>query len=146
MTEKMILDAEGALRTLRLVVFEKGADYVYPEALRISDMGCRNFFNEAPSCIVGHALNMLGLSYEAAVAAKVTDGMGIYSTAARLDGFSDFEWEITNEAMTVFATAQSHQDNGHSWGDALAASERVFKDLVEAAGRYKVYPLEPALN
>lgn len=62
---RMTLDADGAIRSLRTVVYEKGADFVYPGD-RLEDQ-CLNFKDGEASCIVGHVLALLGLTYERAV-------------------------------------------------------------------------------
>lgn len=122
----MILDADGAIRCLRTVVFEKGADYVYQSG---SDGLCFNFRDGEPSCIVGHVFALLGLTAEKAEELGV-DGARSVIPSCQVLSQSDFDWNFDNNAAEILNTAQGVQDYGWTWGEALAASERLYAQMV----------------
>lgn len=140
MTEKLIFDAEAAIRTLRLVVFEKGADYTYEnpdwtDADRDArNYVCRNFHGTEPGCIVGHVLHRLGLTAELAEKLTIRGSAAACSSCESLNAYEDFSWKFTWGAIEVLTTAQAKQDNRYSWGDALQLAENRFME-VEALGR-----------
>ena len=126
----MILDADGAIRSLREVVYSKGPDYVYK---RVESHGlggaCVNFHNGEPSCIVGHVFAMLGLTQEAAELVGVA-GTSIASVSCLYLNRSDFEWEFTDQAVCLLALAQDYQDSACSWGQALEACEGLYARML----------------
>lgn len=123
----MILDADGAIRSLRTVVFEKGPDYVYQRVEAYGLKGsCVNFTEDGqPSCIVGHVFSLLGLTAEKALEVGVASTT-IADVSCELLNRSDFEWKFTPQAQRILAVAQDYQDTGNSWGEALEACENVF--------------------
>lgn len=123
----MILDADGAIRSLRTVVFEKGPDYVYQRVEAYGLKGsCVNFTEDGqPSCIVGHVFSLLGLTAEKALEVGVASTT-IADVSCELLNRSDFEWEFTDDASRILALAQDYQDNAHSWGEALEACEDLY--------------------
>lgn len=126
----MILDAKGAIGLLRLVVFEKGADFVYE---KVDFDGahiprCVNFHEGEPSCIVGHVLANLGVSAEDAARMGVDGNMSAINVAGNLERFG-YEWKIDSDAVDILTAAQIRQDNGQSWGEALAYAENLFGSL-----------------
>jgi hypothetical protein len=120
----MVLDAEGTVRSLRLAVFEKGADFVYPGEL--TDR-CFNFVDGEPSCIVGTVLHMLGLTYDRAYELGVDASMDAWETTLVLNS-AEFGWHFNADAREILAIAQAVQDNRQSWGEALARVEEVFAE------------------
>lgn len=123
--KRMVLDTEGAIRALRTVVFEKGADYVYPGA---SEDKCFNFVDGEPSCIVGSVLALLGLTFEEADRLGVSGSSSAWDTTTKLNQLQDgsFDWVIGEGARLVLAMAQEVQDRRNSWGEALSAVESQF--------------------
>lgn len=122
MTGPKILTGEGALGLLRLVVFEKGEGYVYPNSVNRVE-GCRNFEDGQPSCIVGHVFAKLGVTYDDAVNASIDGTKGVRWSTNCLEK-SGFEWSFSRNAIKVLSSAQSWQDRGATWGEALAAAEK----------------------
>lgn len=131
-----VLTGEGALGVLRLVVFEKGNGYVYPRAEDEVDT-CRNFKDGQPSCIVGHVFARLGVTYELAVAAAMNGSMGAYSSIRNLGSYGWTDWTFSPEAQNALTSAQSWQDRGSTWGEALAAAEESLK-----SGHSVLHPLD----
>lgn len=121
--KRMVLDTEGAIRALRTVVFEKGADYVYPAGDK-----CFNFVDGEPSCIVGSVLALLGLTFEEADRCGVSGSNDAWETTGKLNQLQDgsFDWVIDEGARLVLAAAQEVQDARRSWGEALSAVESSF--------------------
>lgn len=130
MAEPMILDAEGTVRMLRLAVFEKGADYVYP-----GDKGstCWNFVDGEPSCIVGTVLNMLGLTYEKACELKIDGSSDSWDSTRTLNEDEDFGWVFSDDARRLLSVAQWVQDDRRSWGEALAKVEAAWVQMQEVS-------------
>ena len=105
-----MIDLPGVLEHLRAVVADKGADHVYVGACVYSRYG-------EPACIVGHVYARLGLL-----------PLVRRNTSARRM-FPDL---ISAEARSALEAAQRVQDgSGYdaasrgTWGEALAAAERV---------------------
>lgn len=115
-------DEREALRIMREIVAEKGADYVYPDSEKRLDSLCSEpicqyaRYDEdgnvvAPSCIVGHYLTRTGVSlgdlsiHEGTAAIQVVP----FSPGSRL--------------AEAFNRAQEAQDDGLTWGEALRAFE-----------------------
>lgn len=136
----IVIDKPKALELLEAVVAERGADYIYPNA------GSDCFYADraedgtyAPGCIIGHALARIGLPVTALHTLDKQNDPGIGTTSLPIwvdedDAIrdnpmfrpvvvvleEDYEVKITPDAQAVFAIAQREQDNGHTWGDALA--------------------------
>jgi hypothetical protein len=127
-SDRQVLTAEGAIGLLRLIVFEKGSDYVYrvPEGVLV----CRNFVGQEPSCLVGHALNRLGLSGNEADRLGIEGGADARHSCRALSD-SDFAWSFSDDAIRIFEAAQLVQDDQGSWGSALAIAERVFQEILD---------------
>ena len=106
-----MIDLPEVLEHLRAVVADKGADYVYPE------YACFYAISGKPSCIVGHVyarLGLLPLVRRNEVAWRMFPGL------------------IEAKARFALERAQNVQDGTDpklqrrgTWGEALAAAERV---------------------
>ena len=101
-----MIDLPEVLEHLRAVVAAKGADYVYPES------ACFYAINGEPACIVGHVYARLGLLD------KATQDSGASAWALH-------ESKITSNGRDFLGNAQRVQDARGTWGEALAAAERV---------------------
>lgn len=127
-----VVDADKAIELLERAVEEKGADYVDPDAATV---GC-NYADAKgnPLCIVGHVVSYLGVDLRPVV--LVDEGyyereelwghgvsaieLNYANDAAPHPGFS-----FTNEAIWALGRAQTMQDNGETWGEALEAAKEV---------------------
>lgn len=119
----MILTGQTALAILRKVVFEKGADYVYPHR----GMECVNFENGQPSCIVGHVFAELGITYEQAVRDGFSGSSDVLESVTLMEQSPDqYDWEFDNQAVRVLSWAQAGQGSGRTWGEALQVAEEFF--------------------
>lgn len=130
-----------ALRMLKEIVEETGADTerncVYVE--QTNRDGSMQF---VPHCIVGVFFNRLGWTPEEL---SDWDGMNIRDIVTAAERGSDPEFsrqfeehgvKIDSGALKVLQTAQSAQDVGQTWGEALdAVDAEVFGDL-ERYGSY----------
>lgn len=94
---------------MRQAVADKGRDYTYPEAEKNPLGICRYRFEGHPSCLIGHALDILGV-----VVPPGQEGNGARRVLEVL-GMDD------EEAPRAAALAQGFQDKGHTWGFALDA-------------------------
>lgn len=90
-----------------------------------------------PDCIIGHLLYRLGeLNLEA-----------MYGSSRNSDGIQTllslgfFEGEFTYRAKWFMTVVQNRQDNGATWGNAVAFGRRVTEDVSEEMARDMVtYP------
>lgn len=118
MTSRYI-GADEALAALEAVVAEGGEDYVYPDEEKDHDGMCRYVRKDGtPSCIVGHVVTLLDPELLPLLATKE-------GAAALSLGFPD-KLHFTNQAAQVLDAAQQEQDNGKTWGEALAYARIVF--------------------
>lgn len=112
-----------ALNLLNDIVKDEGADTT--AKCRYTDP-----FDNVPVCIVGHALFRLGVplaelaTYEGQAADSVLLGLAH-------DGYFEFD----EDAAELLTDAQTKQDNGAHWGDAVAMAS-------EALDTYGNYPNE----
>lgn len=121
MTEKLVLDAPQAVAMLRKVVYGR-EDYVYVRPSNVPY--CVNFTDEGqPSCVVGHVLAELGLTFEVAELLGVESNVAIMSAADKVNECPDFGWTLTEAAVQVLTAAQLVQDDGRTWGEALGRAE-----------------------
>lgn len=126
MEGRQVLDGLGALGVLRVVVLDKGHDFVYRRAEL--GMSCVNFTHDGPSCIVGHALERLGVTADEAHVLDIDGEVSADTTCRVLNEADNFGWEFTPEAVSLFTTVQVVQDSGQSWGYAL---DRAAEQLAE---------------
>lgn len=113
----LVVTQEAAMDALRDAVAEKGAEYVYPENEKIG-ISCSYVWDGRPSCIVGNALHRLGVSldilgrFEMTTAASVLDSLRYRKILV-----------VDTETRQAYDEAQTAQDDGRPWGEALAAAE-----------------------
>lgn len=115
------IDEDDAIHGLRQVVIEQhGPDTIY----RIPQVGrCVYVERGACSCLIAHVLVYLGVPVGALQPWNDTE-----ITDVTLAGVS-----ISDNARRVFAAAQSAQDIGETWGQALADAETVYAKLTAGA-------------
>lgn len=111
---------EEVTAAIEEAVAEKGNDYIYPNY----DYGCSYADeNGEPSCIVGHVVAKLDPEKFAAVV-DLEDGPGgswpVYRRSdyefQKVVGFGDI---FDDETIRALSAAQSRQDKGDTWGEAL---------------------------
>lgn len=124
-TERTPFTLDQVLDAAREVVDGRGSDYVYPGA------GSACFYatsDEKPSCLVGHVI--FKLDPEAFATIATAEREGCESKAAQdliYDNWlPDNFW--TDDAIAAMQYAQVAQDEGATWGDALAAAEDLGAD------------------
>lgn len=108
-----------AIELLREVVAEFGEDYVYPYQDE-EDGTCLYVHGDQPGCIAGHVYHRAGLTLEQL---KREEHTGADS--------SDFRILLPGNGTAVVRPAQGAQDNGLTWGEALADAEREYRKLVD---------------
>lgn len=141
MTEKQKFGADEAILSLRAVVFEKGADYMYcnpawtQEDITSGITRCLNFHGDEPGCIVGHLLAKLGLTPELARFLQIADGKSAYDSCGLLSGDPDFPWTFTVNAVQILGTAQLHQDDRKTWGFALERAEECYAEITVSTSK-----------
>ena len=123
---------EKIIEAMRAVVAEKGSDYVYPESEK--DGGtCQYAHKGTPSCIVGHLIHRLDPEAFAHLAVVEADhgsepALGlvyIYPNGETAEGsYSYLKERLWPEDLDIaIQEAQSAQDFGKTWGDALGEFE-----------------------
>lgn len=113
--DKIITTDDEVMATLRAVVAER-PDYVYeaPE-----EDGCVYVADGTPSCLVGHVLHRLGVSLEALSVLDMNGGLAAWrAVPGVLDG-------VSGSTVDRLWAAQTAQDNGDTWGEALEYADRA---------------------
>jgi len=117
MSAPVIETQEQAIELLERVVADAGQDYIYPTYAT----SCVYVKDGAPSCIVGKALALAGIDLD---------------LIAQLDGHNDevvsayaiptyFPDLVSVEVAELLQVVQNHQDNGWTWGEALADAKAL---------------------
>lgn len=111
-----LITKSKALELLEAAVAERGADYVYErDGTRQSGPGCTYVRGGQPSCLIGLAMAKAGVPIEQLAEWDTRDN------SAACFVLVDDEL-ATKTAVDVMATAQSLQDIGETWGEALQAA------------------------
>lgn len=109
------IDGAHALSLLQEVVAER-PDYVYERPVADSPQ-CLYVLDNEPSCLVAQVLHRAGYSVETL---SGLDGQGPISDAVR----EVPAIVLTGDAAAILEAAQGAQDDGETWGDALAVARR----------------------
>ena len=112
-----IQSVEHVIELLENAVKDRGADWVYPLEWKHRDGPCRYFIDGKPGCIIGHVIYQLGGGPD-----DVEEGEGVFGLEVwnRVLEISD-DYKIL-EILEILSTAQTAQDYGTSWGEAVAAA------------------------
>jgi len=129
-----IRDADHAIALLEAQVNALGADYVYPPS--VSGTGTCRYFDQAAEecdpdgrpllkagCIVGHVLIALG--FEPDVAGYSGDPIEDNNASGLVDDGTIMAPAIVGHILTA---AQTAQDAGQTWGDALTTARQARLD------------------
>lgn len=113
---------EAISKTIHEVVAEYGEDYVYrsPEA----NSQCVYAVGGSPSCLVGHVIARLDPESFKAISESELNTRSVYSLVGEFGGF-----QVSDLAVSALAAAQTEQDLGFEWGQALAAFDREMGDV-----------------
>lgn len=126
-----VLDAQTALRLLAHAVSNRGGAFVYtrPVVVGHTTPVCSYLTDDDnASCLVGHVLRSFGIP--AALIRACGNSVGITTLASRLRSEVG-EFRISSAAIHVLMQAQQTQDEGGSWGDALAQAVLAFLHLAK---------------
>ncbi len=112
---------EQALELLEKAVATRGSDFVYqkPEG----EDFCKYVKDDKPDCLIGVVLSMCGWTNEEL---KAADGVGSVDAISVDERWAD---RFGNNAVRVLVAAQTLQDNGNTWGSALASARRCAASL-----------------
>lgn len=114
------MDGPKTVAVLRKIVFEKGADYVYP----YRDINCFNFEGNEPSCLVGHFFHELGITAAKARTMRIDGNRNARESITVMENWPSLvKWTFTTDCIDILCQVQSLQDNGSTWGQALQAAE-----------------------
>lgn len=114
---KIDLTPKAALDLIKEAVDERGKGYIYPPSLIDSltkDGSCLYADKGQPSCLVGVVLHKAGISVAALKRFDRHKDAGVPTELVEV-GLLD----IPVESALILTRAQSLQDTGHTWGDAL---------------------------
>lgn len=119
------IEADQALDLVRQVVEKAGPNYTY-EAPK--GLGCSYLqpISRKPSCLIGQALVKAGVPVGTLEWLDRNVG-SIYNLPTRGGGDAALPGGtvLTQGALDVFSGAQTVQDKGDTWGDALEAAKRA---------------------
>lgn len=110
--------APHVLDKMKSVVNDEGENYVYPPAA--SGDVCFYRREGEPECLIGRILRALVPDY------KPTEGRSVWDLRGDL-----YALGIDRAGVLCMQTAQAMQDQGHTWGAALAAA-RITRDTIRA--------------
>lgn len=100
-----MIDVAAVFSALKEAVDEKGGEYVSEGSQYVH-------YDNQPCCLVGTAAYYLGLPLPKYNSYKN------YRTVPTVA--TELGWDIEPRALGILAAAQREQDNGASWGEALA--------------------------
>lgn len=109
-----------ALELLEAAVAERGADYVYPRTFDGTGPSCVYVRGGKPACLVGLAMTKAGVPIEQLAGWDTRFESDAHSVLVD-DGLAAVD------VAEMLAAAQSVQDDGGTWGEALDAA----KDFAE---------------
>lgn len=109
----VVITLEMAVEALDYAVQLRGEDYVYPEEWRDENNlgGCQYVVNGKPACIVGVALDYLGVALQ--------DQNGAAHSLPDIWGLDVVDYEHFRVGDLLWQ-AQVVQDSGETWGEAVA--------------------------
>lgn len=114
--------AEQVLEALETAVKGK-EEYVDPRT-QMQYLACKYVIDGAPSCIVGQTLAILGVPVKVL---NLMDCAGNPSFAG--DGYTALAqagFTVDSIGRQMLVTAQTHQDSGKTWGEALSAARAMY--------------------
>lgn len=128
MSDLKKIKGREALRLLKEAMAVQGEDFVYnpdgggcfyspPSSMPSSSPKSRT------GCIVGEALKLAGVDVGKLVRDRSIDDPG-QDVLLRGQGFA-----VPRDALLVLGAAQHVQDNGGTWGEAVAEAEDVLRTL-----------------
>ena len=109
---------DDVMAAMQAVVAEKGEDYVYPHA-GPGGMDCVYAEDGMPSCIVGHVIYRLDPKEFAKVVELENRSGSAPATSLQDEGYIS-KGMFDDETEQFLYHAQSQQDAGKTWGEALS--------------------------
>ena len=126
-----VLTAKKALSLMAQIVLEHGVGHVYQHVDTLQGNGCAYVQagedgKDCPSCLIGHVFHRFGVPLEFL---KYWNFCGAETMSSKIRNSDSLGIGVTEAAVDVMLTAQESQDNGESWGVALARAVQVFAEL-----------------
>lgn len=122
-----VITLDNVLDLLEKAVQTRGPDYRYRG--QYEDVTCKYEKDGAPSCLVGVALHIAGVSVDelTAMDKSLEPGMGPHWLEENTD---NLPISISESATMVLSQAQATQDIGYTWGEALERAKQEHRRLV----------------
>ena len=117
-----VVDTYGEETRYTRVELHSGYGEPIPKDCLLVEMGCRYFYNGAPSCLVGHVLHRAGWSVNAL---RNLDDGGIAAQDLWYADLPQGATGLTQGAALALEKAQELQDVGDTWGEALKGAVQV---------------------
>ena len=110
--------AEDALTAMWQTVAEYGREHVYEGSL----IGCQYVHDDAPACLIGHAMHRLGVPI---AELDRWDHAGSNGCPVQIGNVDSPLLDMDHTAACVFTAAQRLQDASLPWGHALSQAVRT---------------------
>lgn len=127
----MELTYDRAVELLERAVAERGVDYVYPEDEKAQydphrEQQCSYYVGNnggfRPSCIIGMVIDYLGLREQ------FLANRGLYEGNPGTNVLSALGVAFDKTTLSLLGEAQTQQDNGATWGDAVERATAVVEE------------------
>lgn len=120
-----MIDKAKALELLAVAVKERGEDYEYDRGDEERGyLRCTYERDGKPSCLVGLALTHAGVTLDQLREMDAAE----HPLFADLHSADLLPVEVADDAVSVFSVAQTSQDCGDTWGEALRFAREAAED------------------
>jgi hypothetical protein len=142
---RVLIDVPKALELIEAAVKERGEDWVYPDTgqcryiynpedydqhfgdeeyeLSQDELAMVAYFGEeqAPACLVGLVMHTLDERFDQVMLIQNDNSVdGWMGDGPYVQTFESVEYEFSHDTIRLLAAAQSAQDSGNPWGEALS--------------------------
>ena len=124
-----------ALTDLEAAVLKRGGDFNFRKHYNITDPDTESFYFDIygePACIVGYVLAARGFKAEDFVG-KPMNHFAVHGLYAAINGVPSPATGLWG-AMEVLGAAQTVQDAGGTWDEAVTMAHKVYQDIKRKQG------------
>lgn len=130
MSNRELILAFDTYDVLKQIVDNKGADFVYEGAFH-DDCMYWDYWEDTPSCIVGHYFYAKGFIKDAEDARRIENNIATIPIQT-FEHTMNVEFSEATKALLL--AAQQRQDSGWTWGNALAFGLEVAHYCIDNIG------------